>query len=63
MAPKAGGTPPGAKHDYAIPFESVRTLFVKYRQRDPDKIALVDVTQENSITFGQLHEAANRIAN
>lgn len=63
MAPKAGGTPPGAEHDYAIPFESVRTLFLKYKERDPAKIALVDVTQEKSISFGQLHEVANRIAN
>ncbi len=63
MAPKAGGTPPGAEHDYAVPFESVRTLFTKYKERNPDKIALVDVTQDKSITFGQLHEAANRIAN
>ena len=63
MEPKVGGTPPGAKHDYAVPFESVRTLFLKYKERDPDKIALVDVTQEKNITFGQMHEAANRIAN
>jgi acyl-coenzyme A synthetase/AMP-(fatty) acid ligase len=63
MAPKVGGTPPGAKHDYAIPFESVRTLLAKYRERDAGKCALFDLDQDKGITFGQLHEAANRIAN
>ena len=63
MAPKVGGTAPGAKHDYAIPFQSVRTLLAKYRDRDPDKTALYDLTQEKGIGFGELHEAANRIAN
>ncbi len=62
MAPKVGGTEPGAEHDYAIPFDSVRSLLQKYRDRDPDKIALVDLDQDKSITFGQLHEEANRIA-
>jgi acyl-coenzyme A synthetase/AMP-(fatty) acid ligase len=61
--PKVGGTPPGGKHDYAIPFQSVRALFVKYRDRDPDKLALWDLDQKKGITFGQLHDWANRIAN
>ncbi len=63
MAPKVGGTPPGAKHDYAIPFASVRTLLASYKARDASKTALVDVTQQKSISFGELHDWANRIAN
>jgi acyl-coenzyme A synthetase/AMP-(fatty) acid ligase len=63
MAPKVGGTPPGAEHDYAIPFESVKTLFARFRDRDPAKTALYDLTQEKGISYGELHDAANRIAN
>ena len=62
MAPKFGGTEPGAAHDLAIPFATVRTLLRKYRDRDPDKTALVDLDQEKSITFGRIHDEANRIA-
>ncbi len=62
MALKFGGTEPGAEHDFSIPFESVRTLLKKYRDRDADKTALVDLDQEKSITFGRMHEEANRIA-
>lgn len=63
MAPKVGGTPPGTAHDYAIPFASVSQLLATYKDRDAAKTALVDVTQQKSITFGQLHDWANRIAN
>ena len=63
MAPKAGSTPPGGKHEYAIPFAHVGDLFVKYKERDADKVALVDVTQDSSITYGQLHDWSNKIAN
>ncbi len=62
MAPKYGGTEPGAEHDFSLPFESVRTLLRTYRDRDPDKTALVDLDQDKSITFGQMHDEANRIA-
>lgn len=63
MAPKVGGTAPGAEHDYAIPFQSVPTLLTAYKDRDPDKCALFDLTQDEGISFGELHEWANRIAN
>ena len=63
MAPKAGGTPPGGKHEYAVPFAHVGDLFAKYKERDAAKVALVDVTQDTSITFGQLHDWSNKIAN
>ena len=63
MARKAGGTPPGGKHEYDVPFAHVGDLFAKYKERDAEKVALVDVTQDTSITFGQLHDWSNKIAN
>ncbi len=62
MAAKVGGTEPGAEHDLAIPFECVGALLRKYRDRDPDKTALVDLDQGTSISFGRLHQEVNRIA-
>jgi len=62
MTRKVGGTPVGGTHEFAIPFETVGVLLKKYKDRDPDKTALVDLDQEKSITFGALHEVANRIA-
>ncbi len=59
----AGGTQPGAEHDYAIPFQSVRTLLSGYKDRDPDKCALYDLTQKKGISFGELHKWSNKIAN
>ena len=63
MAQRVGGTEPGAEHDLAIPFTSIREILDRYKARDPDKTALVDIDQETSITWGELHEEANRIAN
>lgn len=63
MATNVGGTKPGEVHDYAIPFGSVRTLLSKYKSRNPEKIALYDLTQEKCITFGELHNWSNKIAN
>ena len=62
MVPRVGGTEPGAEHDYAVPFDTVRNLLRQYRDRDPHQLALVDLDQRTSITYGQLYEAANRIA-
>ena len=63
MAQKVGGTRPGAEHDLAIPFQPVRSLLERYKTRDPGKTALHDLDQDTSITFGELHTEANRIAN
>ena len=63
MAPKVGGTPPGGKHDYAIPFRSVGHLLTTYKNREADKLALFDLTQSKGITFGELHKWANKVAN
>ena len=45
-----------------MPFESVRALLVKYRERHPDKTAIHDLDQEKGVTFGELHDLANRMA-
>ena len=63
MKRRVGGTEPGAEHDLAIPFTSVRALLDAYKARDADRVALVDLDQGSSITWGELHAEANRIAN
>jgi acyl-coenzyme A synthetase/AMP-(fatty) acid ligase len=45
-----------------VPFRSIRAVLDTYRDRHPDKIALYDLDQDKSITWGQLHEMANRVA-
>jgi acyl-coenzyme A synthetase/AMP-(fatty) acid ligase len=49
-------------HELPIPYQPVADLLKKYSERDPDKIALVDLDQGTSITFGDLHRRANDIA-
>ena len=63
MTQRVGGTEPGAEHDLAIPFTSVRALLDSYKVRDPDRVALVDLDQDSAIAWGELHAEANRIAN
>lgn len=46
----------------AIPFESIPLLLRKWRRKHPDKKAIVDLTQGTSVTWGELHDLANRIA-
>ena len=46
----------------AAPFESVRALLIKYKDRHPDKTAIYDLTQEKGVTWGELHDLANRVA-
>jgi acyl-coenzyme A synthetase/AMP-(fatty) acid ligase len=46
----------------AIPFASIRSVLRKYRDRDPDKLALVDLDQDTSITYGELDEVVGRVA-
>lgn len=48
--------------ELALPFESARALLRKYRDRHPDKTAIVDLDQNKSITFRQIHDEAERIA-
>lgn len=48
--------------ELALPFQSVRALLRTYNERHPDKTAIVDLDQDQSITFGRLYEEAERIA-
>ena len=58
MTPSSSfGQPP-----LTIPFQSIRDLLGTYRSRHPDKIALYNLDNKNSITWGQLHDWANRVA-
>ena len=52
----------GGARDQALEFESTLSLLRKYRDRHPDKTAIVDLESEKSITFGRLYDEANRIA-
>lgn len=44
------------------PFQSIRSVLNDYKERHPDKIALFDLDQDKSITWGQLHRWANLVA-
>jgi len=45
-----------------IPFVTIRALLNKYKDRHPDKTAIYDLDQGKGITWGELHDLANRIA-
>jgi acyl-coenzyme A synthetase/AMP-(fatty) acid ligase len=50
------------EHRPEIPYAPVADLLARYRRRDPDKLAIVDVDQERSISFGALDQAIIDIA-
>ncbi|HEY6996046.1 MAG TPA: class I adenylate-forming enzyme family protein [Xanthobacteraceae bacterium] len=50
------------KHKPRIPYQPIADLLARYRERGPDKLALVDVDQDTSITFGGLEHAVTDIA-
>jgi acyl-CoA synthetase (AMP-forming)/AMP-acid ligase II len=50
------------EHRPKIPYQPVADLLAQYRQRDPDKLAIVDLDQETSISFGGLDQAVTDIA-
>ena len=45
-----------------IPFQSIRKVLEKYRREHPNKIALYDLEQNRSITWGTLADVADKIA-
>ena len=45
-----------------LPFETVRSLLIKYRDRHPAKTAIHDLDQDKGVTWGELHDIANRMA-
>jgi acyl-CoA synthetase (AMP-forming)/AMP-acid ligase II len=50
------------EHRPGIAYQSVADLLARYRQRDPDKLAIVDLDQETSISFGGLDRGVTDIA-
>ncbi len=49
--------------ELALPFESTRAILRKWADRDPDKIAIVDLNQnDKSISWGRLAAEADRVA-
>ncbi len=49
-------------HDPAIPFHSWLHTLRSHRDAHPDKLALVDLARDASITWGQIYETASRLA-
>ncbi|HEY6705171.1 MAG TPA: class I adenylate-forming enzyme family protein, partial [Xanthobacteraceae bacterium] len=50
------------QHRPKIPYRPVADLLAAYRERDPDKLAIVDLDQGTSISFGELDRAVADIA-
>jgi acyl-coenzyme A synthetase/AMP-(fatty) acid ligase len=48
-------------HELGIPYRPVADLLAGYRARDPDKIAIVDLDQDRSISFGDLDRVTAEI--
>jgi acyl-coenzyme A synthetase/AMP-(fatty) acid ligase len=49
-------------HRPKIPYRPVADLLAAYRERDPGKLAIVDLDQDTSISFGELDRAVADIA-
>jgi long-chain acyl-CoA synthetase len=49
-------------HELGIPYRPVVELCAKYRARDPNKTAIVDLDGDSSITFGELEQLTTAIA-
>jgi acyl-CoA synthetase (AMP-forming)/AMP-acid ligase II len=49
-------------HKLGIPYQPIAELFAQYRTRDPDKLAIVDLDGNSSITFGELEQVTTDIA-
>ena len=50
------------RHEPQIPYQPIADLLAQYRRRDPDKLAIVDLDQRTSISFGALEAAVTDIA-
>ncbi len=50
------------QHRPKIPYQPIADLLARYRRRDPDKLAIVDLDQARSISFGALEAAVTDIA-
>ncbi len=47
-------------HQLGIPYQPIAELFAKYKARDSQKTAIVDLDQNSSISFGELDQATIR---
>jgi len=50
------------RHRPKIPYQPIADLLAQYRERDPDKLAIVGLDQATSIAFGALERAVTDIA-
>jgi acyl-coenzyme A synthetase/AMP-(fatty) acid ligase len=50
------------KHRPKIPYQPIADLLAQYRERDRDKLAIVDLDEESSISFGAVDRAVTDIA-
>src|SRR3979490_1838726 len=50
------------KHRPKIPYQPVADLLAQYRRRDPNKLAIVDLGQGTSTSFGALDRAVTDVA-
>ncbi len=48
------------QHRPKIPYQPIAELLAQYARRDPDKLAIVDLEQETSISFGALERGGHR---
>ena len=49
-------------HELNLPYRPIGELLAAYRDRDPEKVAIVDLDQQESISFGALDRAVADIA-
>jgi len=49
-------------HQLGVPYQPIAELLAKYKARDPQKTAIVDLDQNSSISFGELDQVATDIA-
>ena len=48
-------------HELGIPYQSIAELFAKYKARDPNKTAIVDLDSGSAVTFGALDQITTDI--
>ena len=49
-------------HRLGIPYQPIAELLAKYRARDPNKTAIIDLDEDASISFGELEQVTTDIA-
>src|SRR5262245_38819096 len=50
------------QHPPRVPYQPIADLLAGYARRDPEKLAIVDLDQDRSISFGALERAVTDIA-